>query len=287
MPDLAPFLVSGLGTGAVYVLSGVGLVVLFRASGVLNFAHGAIAALAAFITWSISDAGGDQVVAWVAGVLAAALTSFVYGRYLGSRLAYSDPVVRAVATLSFALILLGVMSYVWGESPRRLRLPFDTMGFELLGVRVTYTRVLALSLAITATLAIVLFLGRTRLGLSMRALANNRDLSALLGVRVLRADAWAWIISGALAGVSGLMLANLQRVSPLALTFMVIPAIAAAVMGRLTSLFGTVVGGLLIGVAEAVLTPFPAVAPYRSAVPFVIAAAALLWMQRRMSLSRA
>ena len=70
----------------------------------------------------------------------------------------------------------------------------------------------------------MLFLARSRLGLQMRALANNRDLSAMLGVRVLRADGYAWVISGALAGVSGILLADLQRLSGIALTFAVIPA---------------------------------------------------------------
>ncbi len=104
---------------------------------------------------------------------------------LAPRLAYGDPVMRAVATLSFALILLGFVDYIWGEGPRRLRLPTDTLSFELIGVRVTMTRAIAFGIAALATLSIMLFLARSRLGLQMRALANNRDLSAMLGVRVL------------------------------------------------------------------------------------------------------
>jgi branched-chain amino acid transport system permease protein len=183
--------------------------------------------------------------------------------------------------LSFALILLGFMGYVWGEAPRRLRLPTDTMSFELLGVRVTVTRAVAFALAVLATVGVMLFLARSRLGLQMRALANNRDLSALLGVRVLRADAFAWVISGTLAGISGILLADLQRLSGQTLTFVVIPAIAAAVIGRFTSLPATVAGGVAIGVCEALLTPVPVIGPFRTAVPFLFAVAALLWMQRK------
>lgn len=115
----------------------------------------------------------------------------------------------------------------------------------------------------------------------MRALADSRDLSAILGVRVLRADAYAWVISGALAGVSGILLADLQRLSGQTLTFVVIPAIAAAVMGRFVSLPATVAGGVAIGVCEALLTPVPVIGPFRTAVPFLFAVAALLWMQRK------
>lgn len=283
MPDFTPFFVSGLATAATYVLSAVGIVVLYRASGVVNFSQGALGALAAFVSWSIVEHGGPEPVAWCTGVFVSTALAFLYGRILAPRLAFSDPVMRAVATLSVALILLGLMGYVWGELPRRLRLPTDTMSFELIGVRVTATRAVAFGLAVLATVGVMAFLARSRLGLQMRALANNRDLSALLGVRVLRADGYAWVISGGLAGISGILLADLQRLSGQTLTFAVIPAISAAVIGRFSSLPATVAGGVAIGVCEALLTPVPVVGPFRTAVPFVFAVVALLWMQRRFS----
>jgi branched-chain amino acid transport system permease protein len=276
MPNLTPFLVAGLGAGAVYVLSGVGLVVLYRASGVLNFAHGAIGALAALTAWSLVEAGAPVWSGWLAGVAAAAGVSCLYGRLVAPRLAGADPTVRAVATLGFALILLGVLEFAWGEWPRSLRLPTDTMAVLIAGVRVTYSRGLAFLLTLAVTIGVMTFLARSRLGLSMRALANDRDISALVGVPVASVDAWAWLLSGALAGISGLMLANLVRLQASLLTFMVIPAIAAAIVGRLRSLPLTVAGGLLIGVSEALATPFAELAPYRSAAPFLIAVAALL-----------
>jgi branched-chain amino acid transport system permease protein len=282
MPDFTPFLVSGLATAATYVLSGVGIVVLYRASGVVNFAQGAVGALAAFISWSIVEHGGPAGWSWTAGVAAAAAVSYFYGRVIAPRLAYSDPIMRAVATLSFALILMGFMGYVWGEAPRRLRLPTDMMSFELLGVRITMTRAVAFGLGVLATAVVMAFLAYSRVGLQMRALASGRELSAMLGVRVFRVDGWAWVISGVLAGVSGVLLADLQRLSGQALTFAVIPAIAAAVVGRFASLPATVAGGLAIGVCEALLTPVPVVGPFRTAVPFLFAVGAMLWMQRKV-----
>ena len=154
MPDFTPFFVSGLATAATYVLSAVGIVVLYRASGVVNFSQGALGALAAFVSWSIVEHGGPEPVAWCAGILVSTALAFLYGRVLAPRLAFNDPVMRAVATLSVALILLGLMGYVWGELPRRLRLPTDTMSFELMGVRVTATRAVAFALAVLATVAV-------------------------------------------------------------------------------------------------------------------------------------
>jgi branched-chain amino acid transport system permease protein len=281
MPDFTPFLVSGLALAATYVLSAVGIVVLYRASGVVNFAQGAVGALAAFISWSIVERGGPESLSWLAGVTVATLVSLAYGRLIAPRLVSTDPITRAVATLSFALILLGFMGYLWGEAPRRLRLPTDTMSFELLGVRVTLTRAIAFGLGVSVTAVVMLFLAYSRMGLQMRALASNRELSAMLGVRVFRIDGWAWVISGVLAGVSGVLLADLQRLSGQTLTFAVIPAIAAAVIGRFASLPATVAGALAIGVCEALLTPVPVIGPFRSATPFIFAVGAMLWMQRK------
>jgi branched-subunit amino acid ABC-type transport system permease component len=280
VPNLGPFIISGLSTGALYALSAVGLVVLYRASGVVNLAQGAVGALAAIIAWQIADSGGPQWAGWIAGVTAATATSLAYGRLIAPRLAHSDPIVRAVATLGLALILLGFMDLFWGEYGRVLRLPTDALGLRILDVRVTYTRLIALGLSLVFTIATIVFLARTRMGLAMRALANRREISALLGVPILKVDSCAWAMSGVIAGVSGILLANLARMQPLFLTFVVIPAIAAAIAGRVQSLGVAVIGGLAIGVVEAIGTPFPAIAPYRTLTPFIFAILALIWLQR-------
>ena len=287
MPDFGPFIVSGLSTGAVYVLAGVGLVVLYRASGVLNLSQGALGALGALLAWQIADAGGPEWLGWIAGILVATSLAVAYGRLIAPRLATSDPIVRAVATLGFALVALGFCEFIWGEWPRSLRLPTDYLGFELIGVRVTATRAVAFGLAIAVTLGMVAFLSYSRLGLSMRALANDRDISALVGVPTLRVDTWAWAISGLLSGVSGIFLANMVRLQAIPLTYMVVSAVAAAILGRLTSLTAVVGGGLAIGVLEAVATPLPVVSAFRSATPFIFAVLVLLWYQRGgLTLSR-
>ena len=280
MPDFGPFIVSGLSNGALYVLASVGLVVLYRASGTVNLAQGAIGALSAMLAWYVGNIGGPNWVGWITGIAAAVVVSFAYGRIIAPRLAFSDPVVRAIATLGLALILVGGLDYVFGERVRSLRLPTDAMGIRVLDVRVTGTRMVAMTVAVIVTIGTVLFLNRTRIGLAMRALANRREISALLGVPILKIDSIAWAISGLIAGVSGILLANLTRMHPQFLTFLVIPAIAAAIAGRMQSLGVAVIGGLAIGVIEALLTPIPAVASVRTLTPFLFAILALLWLQR-------
>jgi len=274
--NLWPFVISGLGIGSAYALSGVGLVVLFRATGVLNFAFGAIGALGAHTAWQLLQWEWPLSAALVCAVLVSTACSFLYGRLLAPMLSQRDAVVRAVGTLALALMLIALMGYVWGELPRRLQFPTDKLFHTLFGVRLTYTRMIAIALSLLTVIVMTLLLNRTRLGLDMRALADDRDLSAILGVRVLRTETAAWLITGVFSGLSGLLLADLIRLQGTFLTFLVIPAIAAAILGQLRSLWGTAFAGLGIGIIEAILTPMGWVAPYRTAAPFVIALLAVI-----------
>jgi branched-chain amino acid transport system permease protein len=271
-----PFIISGLGIGAVYALSGVGLVVLYRATGVLNFAFGAIGAAGAFVGWQLMDMDWPLAVAIIAGVGVSTLISFLYGRFLAPLLAYRDPVVRAVGTLALAMVLMGAIGLIWGNVPKRMTFPTDRMFLDLFGVRFTYTRIIAIALALAMVIGVTTLLTTTRLGLYMRSLANDRDLSSILGVPVLKTETAAWVMTGLFAGFAGLLLADLLRVEAVFLTFMVIPAIAAAVLGQLRSLWVTLIAGFGVGIVEAVLTVVQPVSNYRTMAPYLIAVLAVM-----------
>lgn len=274
------FLASGLAIGSLYALGGIGMVVLYRASGVLNLSSGAAGAAGAMVAWQLGQWGIWAPVTWLGCIGVALALTLAYGRLIAPRLAWRETVVKAVATLGFALIILGLVSFLWVDDPRSLELPTDKIGITLFGLRLTGTRLLAFVATIAIVAGITLFLGRTTIGLKMRAVANNRDLSALLGIPIARVETIAWGISGLLAGFTGLMFANLIRLEPVVLTFMVIPSAAAALAGRLNSLGLVLVGGLSMGVIESVLTLSPTLKGVRPIAPFVIAACVLLWYQR-------
>jgi branched-chain amino acid transport system permease protein len=269
--NVVPFLIAGLGVGAAYSLAGVGLVVLYRASATVNFAFGAIAAVAANCAWSVAGGGWSAWIVAAASVAAGTFLAALYGVIVAPRLAQRDSIIRSVGTLGFALVLLGLSSWYWGEGPRRLVLPSDSLFVTVVGVRVNFSRLISLGLAAAMVGAMLALLRFSRLGLRMRALADNRELSAILGVRVIAVDTLAWLICGAFAGTSGLLLANLVRLQPTFLTFLVIPAIAAALLGRLSSLALTAVAGIAIGVLESALTIVPVLGQYRASTPFFVA----------------
>jgi branched-chain amino acid transport system permease protein len=119
------------------------------------------------------------------------------------------------------------------------------------------------------------------MGTAMRALANDRDVAATLGVPVRRIERLAWLTSGLISGAAGLLLANLVGLDAATLTFLVISSLAAALIARLASVAWTLVAGLAVGLVNALVTPILSISPYRDMTPFVLATIALLWLSRK------
>ena len=239
MPDLSPFVIAGLSTGAVYVLAGVGLVVLYRASGVLNLAQGALGALERHDGLADCGFGGPQWIGWIAAVAASTALALFYGRLIAPRLATA---IRSCVR--------------WRRSALRLSFSAFASSSGASGRAVCGCRRITCSFALSGRA------GHRHAGASPSARLGRRrwhdpvpenepawacrcgrsptiaTSAALVGVPVLRVDAWAWVISGVISGVSGIFLANMVRLQVIPLTYMVIPAVAAAILGRLTSLYG-------------------------------------------------
>src|SRR5207237_1785270 len=137
-----------------------------------------------------------------------------------------------------------------------LVLPTTEVGFEVGSVDVNLTQVLGLALAVAVTAGATVFLRATKLGTAMRSLANDREITAMLGVPVRRVEAAAWLGSGLLAGATGLLLSTLVGLDIVGLTFLVIASLSAALIGRLESLWATMVAALAIGIVQSCLTAF-------------------------------
>jgi branched-chain amino acid transport system permease protein len=287
--DFQPFIVTGLALGGVYALSGVGLVVLYRATGVVYLAFGAVGAMGALIAWSMANAGLPGWLGWVTCVLFSAAVTLGYGLVFGHPLADRDPLVKAVATIGLTLVLFGLMDLLWttsGGQSRAITLPTDDGGFTIGQIQVTWTQVIGLAVGIAITAVTGAFLRYTKLGTAMRAMANDREITATLGVPVRRVEAAAWLGCGVLAGVAGLLLADMVALDATTLTFLVISSLAAALIARLRSITLTFAAAIVIGLVHDLLTPILALSSYRDLTPFVLAAVALLVLSRRRVLSQ-
>ena len=277
---------TGLALGGVYALSGVGMVVLYRATGVLNLAFGAVGAMGALVAWELVN--NSSVPDWVGYLVCIAfggVVTLAYGALFGPPLAGRDPLVKATATLGLALILLGAMSWIWSDKARSMTLPTSNSAYTIGTVQINWTQIIALAFGVLVTLVTAWFLRHTRLGTAMRGLANDREVTAMLGVPVRRVEAAAWLGCGVLSGASGLLLSDLVGLDATTLTFLVISSLAAALIARLGSIWVTFVAGIVVGLVNALITPILSISQYRDMTPFVLAIAALLVLSRRGGLS--
>src|SRR3954453_7343847 len=173
---LKPYIVIGLAFVGVYALSGVGLVVLYRATGVLNIAFGAIGAAGALIAYYlVQHTSWPHWLAYTICVLFGGVLNLAYGMVFGPAFARRDPLVKMMGTLGLALILLGLMAWrapIGGAFARFLPLPSSTHFFTIWGTRVSLTQVIAIGLAFAITGGVTVFLRVTKLGTAMRSLAN-------------------------------------------------------------------------------------------------------------------
>lgn len=297
MPGLStlwPYVILGLAFGGVYAVTGTALVVLYRTTGVVNLAFGAIGALSCHIAWAVMGgsvkrptprASGARLLAYPLLVAIAAGLTLLYGLWIAPKLARRDALVKSLGMLGAAMVLLGIMRDRWDSSkPRGLTLP--TKVFKVGGTVVTTSQIASLVLAMVVVLGVNLFLTKTPTGTAMRAIANDRDAAALLGVPVRRVEAMAWLGSGVLCGVVFLLLPPLfKNLDQGTMTWFIIGAIGGAIVGQFKSLWTTFVASILIGVLESVLTPFSGnlliLSKLRRMAPFVVAVLAIVWISRK------
>ena len=297
MPSLGvlwPFIVQGLALGAIYAVTGTGLVVLYRTTGVVNLAFGAIGAFGAHIAFTIMGgnasnsspvAHGWRVLAYPITVVVCGLVTLLYGVWIAPKLAKRDPLAKALGMAGVALFLLGIIRWRWDASKaKRMNLPTKT--WKVGQAVVTSTQVAALLFALAVVVGVTAYLNRSATGTAMRAIANDRNVAALLGVPVRRVEALAWLGSGVLCGCVFVMLPVMfQSLDPGTMTWFIIGALAGAIVGQFRSLWTTFIASLAIGVFEAgfaaFTSPFNFLNKYRTMTPFVVATLALLWISRR------
>jgi branched-chain amino acid transport system permease protein len=284
--NFVSFFILGLSNGGIFALSALGLVVVYRATGVLNLAQGAIGAVGALTaSQEFAVKGRNEYVGYVVALLIGIVLSLLYGVLYAPRLAHRDPVVKAIGTLGFALALLGFCGWRWTARIMSLRLPTDTTTFGIAGTQVSLTRLLVIAASLVVTVAVSLLLVRTRVGLNMRALANDRELASMIGVQINKAEVAAWLISGVMAGVTGLLFGAVVQLEPASLTFLVVPAIAAALVGQLKSLWWTLAGAMVIGVIQSQLNNFDSVKNYKVLTELIVGAGILLFVNRNRIVS--
>jgi sulfate-transporting ATPase len=278
--EFVQFAVRGLGTGSLYVLVAIGIVLVYRGSGVVNFAHGAMGMIGTYVWWEIHvQNGGPWSVAFAAGILSSAFLGVLTHVLVMRPLRAASNLTRVIATLAILAILQAVAALRWPTELEVVSQYLPSGTWKLFGVTLGRDRVLIFALVLGMCALLWLVYRFTRFGLATTAVAENRRGAAALALSPDVIAAANWGIGAALAGLAGILLAPLIGVEIAALTLIVIPALAAAVLGNLASFPLTMLGGFAIGVAQAeVQNYWPSTPGLAGAMPFVLVAV-VLWFR--------
>lgn len=258
MTDLLSFTIVGLFTGAAYAIAASGLVLVYATTKVFNLAHGAIGMVMSFVFWQLSVAGGLQ--RWVALLVVVLLIAPAFGllveRVLMRGLGAAPVSVSLVVTAGLFVGLVGLAQTVWPPDARVVEPFFAPREVQLGELLVSYHQLLTMALAIVVAASLYVLLERTRIGMAMRACVDDPVLLGLYGGSPVRASQVSWALGCSLSALAGILLIPMLSLDYFQLTFLVINAYTAAVLGRLRNLPLTFAGALLLGVLQAYLVGY-------------------------------
>jgi branched-chain amino acid transport system permease protein len=248
--DLLPLLWSGLIAGCLYALGALGLVMIFKCSRVVNFSHGNVSGLAAFLVYGFST-GALMSLSWSSSVLLTlvvviAIAGLTYA--LIAPLVFESDLTSTIATLGIGLIAQGATQLLFGADIVNMDLPIPRWSASVLGLRIT-----AYDIAILATTSVIIGLlfvviERTKLGVAFRAVSANPFAAEVCGLNLRSVHLFAWIVASLLGVVAALLIVPTTFLSSTTVSSFMLQAFAAAVIGGFSSLPGAALGGIVLGV---------------------------------------
>jgi len=292
MTELITFTVVGLAIGSIYSIASAGLVVTYTTSGIFNFAHGAIGMFTAFIYWQLRwDTGwGGQWPAPLAMLFVLFIVAPIIGIFLQlvvmRGLEGTNETTKLVIPIAVMLAFIGATNWIWQDLESRIPEPFfgRESKWSIGDAYITTHQTIVVVTALLLALVLKFLLSNTRIGITMRAVVDNRELVQLNGGKPDFAALLSWAIGAMMAAIAGILISPLLgSLNVLALTLLVVNAYAAAIFGRLKNLPLTFMGGLAIGLTVSYWNwlsgtgrKWPWLSELRSAIPVVILFAILI-----------
>jgi len=263
-----PFIVTGLATGSLYGVAAMGLVLTYKTTGIINFAHGAVAAAAAYVFYEFHVKRG---LGWpVAALLCVAIVGVLGGivmERIARGLAQAPPAAKIVATVGLLLMVQGTTTAIYGAPNIPLAQFLPQNVYRIGGVNVGADQLITFILAAAAAAGLYTFFRFSRAGVAMRGVVDNPTLLDLTGTSPTKVRTQAWMIGNAFAALAGILLAPLLGLEATLLTLLVVQAFGAAAVAAFTSLPLAYLGGLVVGVSAALSTRMVAGTPSLGGLP--------------------
>jgi len=249
--EFGQLVLGGLGFGGIYALAALGLVLIFKTSGVVNFAFGAMATVVTLMLWTLLEPLGlPVVVAWLLALAVGLLLGGICEVLLLRRIANAAPLIQIALTLGLLLVIQGLSGVVWGFSPKDVPRVVHGASLSVGPVLLDLNDVFIVVLTLVLGGAFFVIFERTRAGLAMRAIAQDRDTAELMGIPVRRFITASWAVGVLVSGVAANLVAPTVSLAPTMMDNIAVFAFAAAVLGGFGSLAGALVGGFAIGVVS-------------------------------------
>jgi branched-chain amino acid transport system permease protein len=242
-------LVGGLLSGVMYSLVAIGFVLIYKTSGVLNFAQGSMVLFAALTFVSLTERGVPFALALAATFAAMALLGIAIERLVLRPLVNKPPITLFMATLGLAYVIEGVAQLLWGTEVHALDLGIDDVPYDINGVFISQFDLFAAAVAASMVGLLIAFFRWTRAGLAFQAVADDQFAALAVGLRLPRTWATVWSAAGFVALVAGLLWGARLGVQ-FSLSLIVLKALPVLVLGGFDSIAGAIVGGLLVGATE-------------------------------------
>ncbi len=243
--------IGGLSAGVMYSLVALGFVLIFKASGVFNFAQGVLALFAALTLVGIMDWGipAPLAILATAGVMVA--LAIAIERLMLRPLVNQDQIILFMSTLGLAYFLEGLGDTLWGSNVKRLDLGIPEKSFEFQGILLNQFELVAAGTAAVMVTVLAVFFHRTRVGRALRAVADDHQAALSVGIPLKSIWIIVWSVAGLVALVAGIMWGTKSGVQ-FSLSLIALKALPVLILGGFTSVPGAIVGGLIIGVGEKV-----------------------------------
>jgi len=253
-------IVNGLVQGSIYALVALGYTMVYGIMGLINFAHGEVVMIGTLVTITVAGtllkAGMPVALAGVAGLMAAVLVCMALGWAL-ERVAYrplrhAPRLTPLITAIGMSIVLQNLAMMVWGRNYMTFPSLLPKVDFELAGANFTAIQIIIVLVSAATMGGLLLLVYRTKLGMAMRATAQNPAVASLMGVNINRVIAAAFVIGSALGALAGVMVGTYYEIAHYQMGFMLgLKAFTAAVLGGIGNLAGAMLGGVLLGLIEA------------------------------------
>ena len=246
---LAEVVIGGLAAGLMYSLVALGFVLIYKASGVFNFAQGVMVLFAALTLVGLMERGLPMVLALGLTVAVMVLLAMVVERFMLRPLVNQEPIMLFMATIGLTFFLEGLGQLLWGSNVKRLDIGIPDESFNVAGVLVNTLELSAAAAAAILVAILAVFCQRTRVGRALRAVADDHEAALSIGIPLKSIWVIVWSVAGIVAIVAGAMWGTRSGVQ-FSLSLIALKALPVLILGGFTSVPGVIVGGLIIGVGE-------------------------------------